>query len=236
MLKVAKPGHEDALRKVERILKIARGMVGGRVEGVEAEPLGLDFGAFDDGESGLAEDAAELLAHESERMGGAGAGVGRGQRGVDGRPELGGDLRLLDTGQGGIEKRLQLALGLVDELAQNRLLLLRRGTELLHERSELAVGSDVAGLGGLEFGTGAERGQFCTGFLDEDLEGGLHDEERLEWNRTADGKRRKFTGITADNPKRSAYFVLSYNAQLKPTEAGNPAGPGNARQETLRVS
>jgi hypothetical protein len=133
------------LREVEGVLRVARGVVGGRAERVKAVILRLDLGALDDGEAGLAEDAAHLLAHEGERMRGARPGVRRRERGIDGGPELGGDFGVGDALQGGVELGRELGLGLVDELAHGRALLLRHGAHLLHQGGEFAVRTDVTG-------------------------------------------------------------------------------------------
>ena len=95
-----------ALGKIKRVLRIARRVIGGRVERIEAVILGLDLGAFDDGEAGFAEDAAHFLSDECERMPRAGAGVRRRQRRIDGGPELRGDLGVADACEGGVELRL----------------------------------------------------------------------------------------------------------------------------------
>ena len=62
------------------------------------------------------------------------------------------------AGERGVELRLKLRLGLVDELAHRGARLFRHSTHLLNEYGEFAVGADVAGLGGLEVGTGGDRG------------------------------------------------------------------------------
>ena len=149
-------------------------MVGGCVEGVEAVVLGLDLRAVGDGETDLAQDAAHLLAHERERVIRAGAGVGGRQRGIDGGAKLGLQFRRLDGAEGGVEERLQRGLRLVDELAHGGPLVLRHGAHLLHQRGELAVGADEAGLGGLELGARFQRGEIGLRLGDEGGQGGLH--------------------------------------------------------------
>jgi hypothetical protein len=165
-----------AVREIERVLRVARRVIGGGAQGVETVILGLDLGALDHGEAGLAEDAAHLLAHEGERMGGARPGVGRRERGVDGRPELRGDLGVADALQRGVELGRELRLGLVDELAHGGALLLGHGAHLLHQRGEFTVGADIAGLGGLEVGARLEGRELGRGLGEEGGEGGLHQE------------------------------------------------------------
>jgi hypothetical protein len=134
-------------------------MVGRGVQRVEAVELGLDLRAVGDGEADLAQDPAHLLAHEGERVVRARAEIRRRQRGVHGGPELRGQLRVRDAGQRGIEVVLQLGLGLVDQLADDGALVLGHAAHLFHQRGELAIRADVAGLGGLEVGTRRNRGQ-----------------------------------------------------------------------------
>ncbi len=65
--------------KIERVLHVARGVSGRRVERVEAVEFSLHLRAIGDREADLAQDAAHLLAHQRERMVGAGAAVRRRQ-------------------------------------------------------------------------------------------------------------------------------------------------------------
>ena len=138
-------------------------MAGRRVERIEAVELRLHFRAVGDGEADLAQDAAHFLAHQRERVVGAGAAVRRRQRRVDGRSQLGADLRLLNGSQRGVEEGLQLGLGLVDKLAERGAPVLGHRAHLFHEPGELAVGTDEAGLGGLKFRAEAEDREFGTG-------------------------------------------------------------------------
>ena len=146
--------------EVEGVLDVARGVVEGGGERVEAVELRLDLGAVGHRETDLAQDAAQLFAHERERVPGARAAVRRRQSGVDRRAELGGDLVFLDPAQSGVEQCLQLGLGIVDQTAERGPLVLGHGAHLLHQQGEPAIGADQAGLGRFEFGAGADRTEF----------------------------------------------------------------------------
>ena len=108
-------------------------------------------------------------------MVGTGSGIGRRQGRVDRRPELGGDLGGRNPLQGGVEQRLQARLGLVDQFAHGRPFLLRHGAHLLHQRGELAIRPDQAGLGGLEVRARGQRGEIGLRLGHEGGEGGLHE-------------------------------------------------------------
>src|SRR5262245_54861338 len=72
------------LPEVQRVLHVARGMLRGHVQRVEAVPLVLGLGAFDDGKSHAREDLLELVADDGERMTVPEARRASGQRDVDG--------------------------------------------------------------------------------------------------------------------------------------------------------
>ena len=177
--------------EIESILLIARRVVGGRVEGIEAVILAFDLRAVGDGESRLAQDAAHFLPHERQRVAGAGPGVRRRQRGVDRRPEPRSEFAVADPGERGVEMLLQARLRLVDELAHGGSLLLRHRAHLLHEGGEFAVGADVPGLGGLKLGARAQRGEFGGGLGEEGVELVLHEE-------TLGGSRKRTKGRTTE--------------------------------------
>ena len=71
--------------QIQRVLHVARGMLGRHVERIEAVPLVLDLGPFDDGEPHAREDGFHALAHECQRMPVAEARHRPGQRDVDTR-------------------------------------------------------------------------------------------------------------------------------------------------------
>ena len=167
-------GELGGLGEIERVLGVARGVVGGGVEGVEAVILGFDLGAVGDSEADFAQDAAHLFADERERVIGAGADVGGRERSVDGGAELGLKFGGFDLRERGIKQRLEAGFGFVDELAERGALLLRDGAHLFHQRGEFTVGADVAGLGGFEFGARFQRGEFGGGFREDGGELILH--------------------------------------------------------------
>ena len=127
--------------QIERVLCIARGMVGGRVQGVEAVILVLDLGTVGDYEPDLAETADDILSHLRERMELADDAATPGQ----------GEIRGL-LGQGGFEFELaaalsqgsfELDLGAVDGLARGGFLFLGQCAKLLHQGGELAISAQV---------------------------------------------------------------------------------------------
>src|ERR1035441_4453368 len=86
--------------QIERVLCIARGVVGGRVQGVEAVILVLDLRAVCDYEPDLAETADNVLGHLRERMELADEAAAPGQSEIRGF-----------LGQGSFEFELAAALG-----------------------------------------------------------------------------------------------------------------------------
>src|ERR1035437_1582415 len=86
--------------QIERVLCIARGMVGGRVQGVETVILVLDLGTVCDYEPDLAKTADDVLSNLRERMELADDSAAPGQSEIRGF-----------LGQGGFEFELAAALG-----------------------------------------------------------------------------------------------------------------------------
>ena len=84
------------VREIKRVLRIARRMIGGRVERIETVVLGFNFRAVRDGEADFAQDPAHLFPHERQRMIGARPSIRRRQCGVNRRSEL---RRKLDASQ-----------------------------------------------------------------------------------------------------------------------------------------
>ena len=72
------------VREIQRVLHVARGMLGRHVQRVEAVPLVFDLRAFDDREAHAREDVFHAVAHERQRMAMAERAAGAGQRDVDG--------------------------------------------------------------------------------------------------------------------------------------------------------
>src|SRR5579883_957804 len=101
--------------QIKRVLRIARGVVGGRVQGVEAMVFVLEFRSVSDGETNLAEAPHDVFGDLRERMQLADRTAASGQG------EIGGFLR-----QRGLkfqfftarrDSGFEFNLGLVDELA-----------------------------------------------------------------------------------------------------------------------
>ena len=70
--------QQAAVFQPECILHVARGVVGGDVEGVEVVVLGFDLGAVDYGEAEGREELFEFLLDLRDRMQSAGADAGGG--------------------------------------------------------------------------------------------------------------------------------------------------------------
>ena len=100
----------DRRRQIQRVLHVARGMLGRHVQRVEAVPLVLDLGAFDDGEAHAREDLFHPLAHDGQRMAVAERGGAAGQRDVDGAGRARGCARprSLIVGPARLDRLLQL--------------------------------------------------------------------------------------------------------------------------------
>ena len=81
----------DRRGQVERVLHVARRMLGRHVERVEAVPLVFDLGAVDDGEAHPREDGLHALAHDGQRVAVSERGLASRQRDVHGagRPRAG---------------------------------------------------------------------------------------------------------------------------------------------------
>src|SRR5439155_554813 len=123
-----------------------------------------------------------LLTDEGERVVRAGGAIGGWQRGIDGGPKLGGERGGLDPGERSVEMGLEGGLGLVDEFADDGLLLLGHGAHLLHQGGEFAVGADETGLGGFKVGARGDGGEFGGGFGEKGGELVLHGREESEAN------------------------------------------------------
>lgn len=134
----------------------------------------VDLRPFGHGEAELAERGEDALTRAAERVGRAGGDVGRGQRGVGRGAERGGDLGVLHLGEEGGEQFLDLALGLVEQTADDRTLLLGERAHALHDLGEGAVGAHHAGLEGLHLGTGRDGGGVLPGGVDDAGELLLH--------------------------------------------------------------
>ena len=74
----------DRRRQIQRVLHVARGMLGRHVQRVEAVPLVLDLGTFDDREAHAREDVFHAIAHDGQRMPVAERRAAARQRDVDG--------------------------------------------------------------------------------------------------------------------------------------------------------
>src|SRR5438552_18686311 len=72
------------LRQIKRVLRVARGMVGGRIEGVEAMIFVLDLRSIGNDEANLAEAAHDVVGDLRERMQIADRATATGQSEVGG--------------------------------------------------------------------------------------------------------------------------------------------------------
>ena len=95
---------------------------------------------------------------------------------VERRAQSRGQFQGLDPGERLVQERLHLLLRLIDQFAQRGALFLWNRAHLLHDSRQFAIGSDIAGLGGLEVGPGGESGEFGRGLLDDRTELVLHGE------------------------------------------------------------
>ena len=102
-----------------------------------------------------------------------------------------------------IELGLQPRLGLVDQPAEGRPLLLRDAAQLLHQRREFAVRADIPGLRRLEGRTRRQRRHFRGGLGGQGVQGVLH--EREGSNRGSGGNQLKIKkdGLLAKAHPRS---------------------------------
>ena len=148
--------------EVKRILRIACGMIGRSIKGVEAVVFIFDFRAICDDEADFSETSDDLLGHLGE-------GVKPAERpAATGKGEIG---RLF--GLGGFEFEFTSALGQsgfdlrfcsINGFAGGRFLLLRQAPELLHQTGQFAVGAEMCDTGLLErgeVGGGAQIGERC---------------------------------------------------------------------------
>ena len=104
----------------------------------------------------------------------AGAGI-RGRQGrVHRRAQLRGKLARFQTSESGIKVGLQLGFCFVDQLAHGGPRFLGHGPHLLHQRGQFAVGSHIAGFGGLKVGSGYDRRKLGDGLGEKSGELVLH--------------------------------------------------------------
>ena len=120
--------RRQRLRQVQRVLHVARGMLGRHVQRVEVVPVVLDLGAFDDREAHAREDLLDPLAHDGQRMAMAEARPAAGQRDVD----AAGGRGVLRRVFVGAPARLDRLLQLVGVAADVLLLIGRRAADQLH--------------------------------------------------------------------------------------------------------
>ena len=128
-------------------------MVGGDVEGLEVELVGLDLGALDDDEAELAEDARDLalrLADAVERAAPAGAAGQRDVLALGGEAPLEGDRseRVAALGERCLDR---LADG-VGERADPRPVLRRERADAAQQRAQLALAAEDSRLDRVERG------------------------------------------------------------------------------------
>ena len=154
------PGRGRSIRrvvgKIKCVLRIAGGMVGGRVERVETMILVLDFRAVGDDEADFAEAADDVLGHLRERMEFAKRAAASGQREI-GR-FLGQRSRQFEFGAAFGQRGFEGDFGSVDGFAGSGLFLLRKRAELFHQSGEPAVRANPVALGLFE------RGEVGRGF------------------------------------------------------------------------
>ena len=136
----------------EGVLRVAGGMIGGSVEGVEAVTLALDLRAVGHGETDFAEAADDVLGDLGEWV------LLAKRTAASRRGEVGGALR----GGGGeleflassVERLGEFGLGQVDRLAGGGAFLLGQAAHLLEQSGELAVGAEVLHAHVVELGQG----------------------------------------------------------------------------------
>ena len=160
--------------EVEGVALVAGGVIGGGVEGVEAVPFGLDFGAFGEGEAHAAEGGDGEVADLGEGMDGADAEAGAAWEG---------DVESGDGGGvfGGLESELaggdSVGDGGADFVEFGADVFFKVGGDILHagaEGGELAFFAeevDAEGFEGGLIGGGVEGGE---GFGVEGGEVGEH--------------------------------------------------------------
>ena len=130
-------------------------------------PLRLDLGAVGNDEAQFTEGGEDAFAGAGERMERAGWSIGARKGRVNGRAEGGGDFGVLDLDEERGEEFLDGLFRLVDELAYDRTIFLRKGGHPLHHLGQGAIGADDARLEGFELGAGGDGGGFLGGGGDE---------------------------------------------------------------------
>ena len=159
----------DRRREIEGVLHVARGMLGGHVERVEAVPVVFGFRPFDDGEAHAAENRFELVADDRQGMPVAEAGPPSGQRDVDGAGRPRGCLGVLGVRLPALLDRL---LQLVRIAADVLFLLRSRGADGLHPRGDHAVlAPEVSVADGLRVADGRRRRKLALEVLDQENDG-----------------------------------------------------------------
>ena len=153
---MADAGGGSCAPQIKRVLRIARGMVGGRVERVEAMIFVLDLRPVGDGETDFAERADDVVGDLRERMQFAERAAASGQ-GEIGRllRQRGFEFQFLAARR---QRGFQFDFGGVDEFAGGGLFLLGERAELFHQGGEFAVRPDPRALGLFQ------RGEVGRGF------------------------------------------------------------------------
>jgi len=124
--------------EVQRVLHVARGMVGRHVECFEIVIVVFDFGAFEDLVAHARENILDLLTDAHERMHASDGDLPAGERDVDG---AGGWTRGIDRGARVAYRGLDIGLERVDEPAEFPALFGGNGPEALEQRRHQAVAS-----------------------------------------------------------------------------------------------
>ena len=150
--------HDTALGRAdeEGVLHGARGMVGGDVQGVEVEPLGLDLGALGDLVAHRDEHVLDTLHERGQRVPGSSRATIRGKRDVD---RLLHEHALVTLGG---QDDLAVLEGLLDRRTGHAHALARLGLRRRGQRTDLTVGQgqrravagmlEADGLQGVEIG------------------------------------------------------------------------------------
>ncbi len=155
--------------EVERVLHIARGMLGRHVQRVEAVPLVFDLRTFDRREAHTREDLLHAVANERQRMAVTEGRFAAGQGDVDGVSRLRGCLARFKVGGPAF---LELLLQGIGELAELALVRGRRRREAFHPLGEhAAFSSEVAVAHGLSVLTGRRCVQILVELGEHALDG-----------------------------------------------------------------
>jgi hypothetical protein len=154
----------------ERVLHVARGVVGRRVERVEVVPLGLDPGTGAHLEAEAVEDRLDLAPHERQRVQRAERLAARRQRDVDDARQVGGQARLVEGGESFGDRALDARLGAVRGLADRGALRRRELAERLHQLGHLPLLAEVARLREADLFLGRERADLARELRGEPIE------------------------------------------------------------------